>query len=194
VQIRTKDLYGDCQEDDPEELADRDHSRGAEDPPDHVHGPQNDKNEQQVEQDAQQDHRCVIVGFQGHDRRQGPRTGDEWKGDWDHHTGLGIRFAFEELDTQHHFQPQDKDHDGPADRERSLVDAQNFQELLAPKKEKDHQRAGDQGCFSFMQRADLFLQCGQQGDAADNVDDGEQGEADRQELVQIEIHCEKVRN
>ena len=72
MQIRTEDLHRDRQQDDPEELADRDHPRGAEDALDQIHRLQNDKNKHQVQQDAQQDHARIIVSLQGHDRRQRP--------------------------------------------------------------------------------------------------------------------------
>src|ERR1700755_1180521 len=126
--IRAEYFDGDRQQDHPEELADGDHPGGSQQPLDGVHGLEDDKDKDQVEEDAQQDGRSLEVGFQRHDGRQGTRSGDQWKCDRHDYGGFCIRLSFEKFDAEYHFQSQDKDHDRPSYRKRALIHPEDLQE------------------------------------------------------------------
>src|SRR5258708_13833735 len=137
-QVSAEYFNSNSQENNSKKLPDGDHPGRPQYLFNKVQGFEHNKNEDQVEENAQQYSCRVIVGFERHDRGQRTRTGYQREGNRNDHIGFRIRLAFKKLDTQHHSHPQDKNNIGTPYAKTSPLTPSYFINRLSTKTKDSH--------------------------------------------------------
>lgn len=180
ILLKYLNRYGD--QDDAKKLTDDHNAGGSQQLFDEVEGLKADKNDDQVDDDADKDIVMVIACLEGHYGGEGAGAGNKGKGYGYQAARLTPCLAFEKLDTQDHFHTQEKDDDGTCDGKRGNIEAHEPEHLPPGEEEQQHEGAGHQGGLQAVDPAHLFFKPYQHRNGAENIDHRKKGQGNGNDL------------
>ena len=138
-----------------------------------------------VDEQGNEDVHVVILGTEGDDGGQCPRSRNEREGDRDYGRAPAGGIVLEDFHPQNHLESHDEQYNGTRNGKGLDVDTEQFQGRIAQKEEDDKDEQRDEGCVERMELVAAVFEGEKDGDGTRDVDDGKEDQKGTYDLDKI---------
>lgn len=129
----------------------------------------------------------MVQRLHRHNRGEGARPGNNWKGNGNDGARFGIGVALEKLYAQHHFESENKQNDRPSDGKGANIESHHMQKIFAQKEEEQNENSGYSRSPRSTDMSHFVFKRNEHRNRTQNIDNSKQGEGGRKDLREIKI-------